>query len=59
MTFKQHWSSKILEEKKKKKKRKSKKKSSKYYGWSYIGYGYPGIYDSVAAAGGADSGGGE
>lgn len=61
MTFKHYLSIKeaaqVLEEKKKKKK-KSKKRSSKRYGWGYIGYGYPGLYDSVGDAGGGDDGGG-
>jgi len=56
MTFKHYMAlknaQKVLEEKKKRKKAK-KKRSSKYYGWGYIGYGYPGMYDGVADAGGA------
>lgn len=51
----------VLEEKKKKKKKKklrNKKRSSKRYGWGYIGYGYPGMYDGVGAiAGGGGEGG--
>jgi hypothetical protein len=62
MTFKHYLSIKeaaqVLEEKKKKKK-KSKKRSSKRYGWGYIGYGYPGLYDGVGDAGGGDGGVGE
>jgi hypothetical protein len=47
MTFKDHFNTKkVLQEKKKRKKKK--KRSSKYHGW---GYGYPGMYDGVAAAG--------
>lgn len=42
----------LLEEKRKKRKKKNKKRSSKHYGWSYIGYGYPGAYDNIGDAGG-------
>jgi hypothetical protein len=47
----------LIEEKKRKKKKKSSKnkRSSKYYGWGWVGYGYPGIYGDS----GGDSAGGE
>lgn len=48
----------LIEEKRKKRKKKSKKRSLKHYGWSYIGYGYPGVYGSVGDVGG-DAGGEE
>lgn len=48
----------ILEEKRKKRK-KTKKRTSKKYGWGYFGYGYPGVYDSIAAAGSEGGAGGE
>ena len=47
----------LLEEKRKKRKKKVKKRSSKYYGWGFIGYGYPGVYGDVGGTDGA--GGGE
>jgi hypothetical protein len=49
----------LVEERKKKKKKKKlkNKRSSKYYGWGYIGYGYPGMYGD--SSGDAGSGGGE
>ena len=49
----------VLEEKKKRKRNKRRKsnRSSKRYGWGYIGYGSPGMYDGVAdVAGGGDGG---
>jgi hypothetical protein len=59
MTFKHYMAlqeqKKILEEKKKKKKKK-RKKTSKHYGWSYIGYGYPGVHDSIDGADGGEAG---
>jgi hypothetical protein len=47
----------LIEEKKRKKKKKTSKnkRSSKYYGWGWVGYGYPGIYGDS----GGDEGGGE
>jgi len=61
MTFKHYMAlracKEVLEEKKKKKKAK-KKRSSKYYVLGDIGYGYSGMYDRVADAGGGDGGGG-
>jgi hypothetical protein len=47
----------LIEEKKKKKKKKKKfmnKRSSKYYGWGYIGYGYPGVYGDSGGDGGGE-----
>jgi hypothetical protein len=45
----------LIEERKKKRKKRSKnKRSSKYYGWGWIGYGYPGLYGD---SGGEGSGG--
>lgn len=49
----------LLEEKRKKRKKKLKKHSSKRYGWGFIGYGYPGVYDGMGDASGGDGGGGE
>ena len=57
-----HWAlennKEVLEEKKRKRKKAKKKRSSKYYGWGYIGYGSPGMYDGIGDAGGAGDGGG-
>jgi hypothetical protein len=51
----------LIEEKKRKKKRKSSKnkRSSKYYGWGWMGYGYPGVYGDSSASDGGSAGGGE
>ena len=62
MSFKHHWAlvnnKEVLEEKKRKRKKAKKKRFSKYYGWGYIGYGAPGMYDGIGDAGGASDGGG-